>query len=55
MVRVVLIAVGSRGDAEPFVALADSLVASTTDCSVDLFFQKDAVHLVVPHQRIRVH
>jgi sterol 3beta-glucosyltransferase len=44
--RVLLITVGSRGDAEPFCSLASSLVAAGAE--VDLFLQRDLVHLAPP-------
>jgi len=44
--RVLLIAVGSRGDAEPFCSLAASLAASDQVDTVDLFLQKDLKNLV---------
>eukprot|EP00978_Attheya_sp_CCMP212_P018374 scaffold50201_cov50-Attheya_sp.AAC.4 len=44
--RVLLIAVGSRGDAEPFCSLAVSLAGSDQVDTVDLFLQKDLKHLV---------
>lgn len=44
--RILLIAVGSRGDAEPFCSLAASLAKSEEIDAVDLYIQKDLKHLV---------
>mmetsp|Transcript_19325 Transcript_19325/g.29788 ORF Transcript_19325/g.29788 Transcript_19325/m.29788 type:complete len:575 (+) Transcript_19325:145-1869(+) len=41
--RALLITVGSRGDAEPYISLAQSL--RQAGCHVDLFLQKDLMHL----------
>lgn len=44
--RVLLIAVGSRGDAEPFCSLAATLAAADQIDAVDLFLQTDLEYLV---------
>lgn len=44
--RVLVIAVGSRGDSEPFCSLAASLAGRKEISSVELFLQTDAQHLV---------
>lgn len=50
-------AVGSRGDAEPFCALAAQLSSSSTVVQVDLFLQTDLLHLAPKsnEDKIKVH
>lgn len=51
--RVLLITVGSRGDAEPFVSLAQAL--SNAGHDVDLWLQEDQQHLAPTSPKISLH
>jgi len=51
--RALLIAVGSRGDAEPFCSLAAAFAEAGN--SVELFLQKDLVHLAPPSSQVSCH
>lgn len=51
--KFLLVCVGSRGDAEPFVAMADRLVSEQHQ--VELIIQPELKHLVPSHDNIHVH
>jgi len=55
MARILIICVGSRGDAEPFCALAAQLAAQSSVDKVELFVQKDLKYLVPSHDKIQCH
>ncbi|KNC75111.1 hypothetical protein SARC_12359 [Sphaeroforma arctica JP610] len=53
--RVLFVAVGSRGDAEPFCSLAASLAESAEIDTIDIFVQMDLIHLVPIIPKVRFH